>query len=311
MKKLLNFIVCSTAILALSSCSFFENEESPKDLTEVSTIKELPDSLKKKIVEQDALMTELLNKVDTLTAELNTIKTENAELKEKLAELKSPRSIWAYVSICAFILGLIALIMALFKPKGIKEQKVYDIVKKCLDDSRRIKELQVQVKNLLSLHHNNRTSQSSSSYEIGYDARLRRLESQISRVVAVLNTNKDGMEKSVTQPSTDIHKPHREPEYQKIGYAKNDKDMYFTTIYDSNQEGCVFEISFTSPSKGKFNIISLDKIQSRNDWQQKVECSGISIKEASDFLVEDDGICEKIDENTWQVTKPLKIRLLK
>lgn len=311
MKKLLNFIVCSTAILALSSCSFFENEESPKDLTEVSTIKELPDSLKKKIVEQDALMTELLNKVDTLTAELNTIKTENAELKEKLAELKSPRSIWAYVSICAFILGLIALIMALFKPKGIKEQKVYDIVKKCLDDSRRIKELQVQVKNLLSLHHNNRTSQSGSSYEIGYDARLRRLESQISRVVAVLNTNKDGMEKSVTQPSTDIHKPHREPEYQKIGYAKNDKDMYFTTIYDSNQEGCVFEISFTSPSKGKFNIISLDKIQSRNDWQQKVECSGISIKEASDFLVEDDGICEKIDENTWQVTKPLKIRLLK
>lgn len=311
MKKLLNFIVCSTAILALSSCSFFENEESPKDLTEVSTIKELPDSLKKKIVEHDALMTELLNKVDTLTAELNTIKTENAELKEKLAELKSPRSIWAYVSICAFILGLIALIMALFKPKGIKEQKVYDIVKKCLDDSRRIKELQVQVKNLLSLHHNNRTSQSGSSYEIGYDARLRRLESQISRVVAVLNTNKDGMEKSVTQPSTDIHKPHREPEYQKIGYAKNDKDMYFTTIYDSNQEGCVFEISFTSPSKGKFNIISLDKIQSRNDWQQKVECSGISIKEASDFLVEDDGICEKIDENTWQVTKPLKIRLLK
>lgn len=311
MKKLLNFIVCSTAILALSSCSFFENEESPKNRTEVSIIKELPDSLKKKIVEQDALMTELLNKVDTLTAELNTIKTENAELKEKLAELKSPRSIWAYVSICAFILGLIALIMALFKPKGIKEQKVYDIVKKCLDDSRRIKELQVQVKNLLSLHHNNRTSQSGSSYEIGYDARLRRLESQISRVVAVLNTNKDGMEKSVTQPSTDIHKPHREPEYQKIGYAKNDKDMYFTTIYDSNQEGCVFEISFTSPSKGKFNIISLDKIQSRNDWQQKVECSGISIKEASDFLVEDDGICEKIDENTWQVTKPLKIRLLK
>lgn len=311
MKKLLNFIVCSTAILALSSCSFFENEESPKDLTEVSTIKELPDSLKKKIVEQDALMTELLNKVDTLTAELNTIKTENAELKEKLDELKSPRSIWAYVSICVFILGLIALIMALFKPKGIKEQKVYDIVKKCLDDSRRIKELQVQVKNLLSLHHNNRTSQSGSSYEIGYDARLRRLESQISWVVAVLNTNKDGMEKSVTQPNTDIPKPHREPEYQKIGYAKNDKDMYFTTIYDSNQEGCVFEISFTSPSKGKFNIISLDKIQSRNDWQQKVECSGISIKEASDFLVEDDGICEKIDENTWQVTKPLKIRLLK
>jgi hypothetical protein len=66
-----------------------------------------------------------------------------------------------------------------------------------------------------------------------------------------------------------------------------------------------------SPTKGRFNIISLDKIQSRNDWQQKIECSGISIKEASDFRIEEEGLCEKIEENTWQVTKPLKIRLLK
>ena len=66
-----------------------------------------------------------------------------------------------------------------------------------------------------------------------------------------------------------------------------------------------------SPTKGRFNIISLDKIQSRNDWQQKIECSGISIKEASDFRIEEEGLCEKIEENTWQVTRPLKIKLRK
>ena len=53
------------------------------------------------------------------------------------------------------------------------------------------------------------------------------------------------------------------------------------------------------------------QIQSRNDWQKKVECSGVSIKEATDFRLEDEGVCEKIDENTWKVTKPLKIRLVK
>ena len=73
----------------------------------------------------------------------------------------------------------------------------------------------------------------------------------------------------------------------------------------------MFKLTFTSQTKGKFNIIALDKIQSRNDWQKKVECSGVSIKEATDFRLEDEGVCEKIDENTWKVTKPLKIRLIK
>jgi hypothetical protein len=83
------------------------------------------------------------------------------------------------------------------------------------------------------------------------------------------------------------------------------------SIYDSNQEGCVFKITFTSPTSGRFNIISLDKIQSRNDWQKKVECIGDSIREASDFSLVEEGICEKIDKDTWIVTKPLKIRLKK
>ena len=101
------------AIMVMSSCSFFDDDKSSKETTEVRTIVELPDSIKQKIVGQDALMTELLNKVDTLTAELNATKTENAELKEKVAELKSPKSTWAYVSMGAFVLGLIALLFAL------------------------------------------------------------------------------------------------------------------------------------------------------------------------------------------------------
>ncbi len=306
MKKVCSLIVL-TAILALSSCSFFENDKSSKGKDEIRTIVELPESAKQKIADQDTLMTELLNKVDTLTAELNLTKEENAELKEKIAELKSPKKTWAYISIGAFVLGLIALIISLLKPKGIREKRVYEIVKKSLDESRRIKELQENVNNLLSSQRNNRMSNTSSSYAPNSDSRLRKLENQMDQVIKKITI-------TTSQPVSTRNEPvssRKENEYQKVGYAKVDTDIYFTTIYDSNQEGCVFKISFTSPIIGKFNIISLDKIQSRNDWQQKVECSGCSIKEASDFRIEDDGICEKIDESTWKVTKPLKIRLLK
>ena len=306
MKKVYSLIVL-TAILALSSCSFFEDDKSSKGKDEIRTIVELPESAKQKIADQDTLMTELLNKVDTLTAELNLTKEENAELKEKIAELKSPKNTWAYISIGAFVLGLIALIISLLKPKGIREKRVCEIVKKSLDESRRIKELQENVNNLLSSQRNNRMSNTSSSYAPNSDSRLRQLENQMAQVIKKITI-------TTSQPVSTRKEPvssRKENEYQKVGYAKVDTDIYFTTIYDSNQEGCVFKISFTSPIIGKFNIISLDKIQSKNDWQQKVECSGCSIKEASDFRIEDDGICEKIDESTWKVTKPLKIRLLK
>ena len=309
MKKVYSLIVL-TAVLALSSCSFFEDDKSSKGKDEIRTIVELPDSVKQKIADQDTLMTELLNKVDTLTAELNFTKEKNAELKEKIAELKSPKSTWAYISIGAFILGLIALIISLLKPKGIKEKQVYEIVKKSLDESRRIKELQVNVNNLLSSQRNNRMSNISSSYAPNSDSRLRQLENQMAQVIGIINK----ITVTASQPVSTRKEPapsRKENEYQKVGYAKVDTDIYFTTIYESNQEGCVFKLTFTCQSKGKFNIIALDKIQSRNDWQKKVECSGVSIKEATDFRLEDEGICEKIDDNTWKVTKPLKIKLIK
>ena len=310
MKKLFSLIVCTTAMLALYSCGLLGDEKPSKDAEEVKTIVELPDSIKKKIVEQDALMTELLNKVDTLTKEMNSTKAENADLKEKLADMKSPNNTLTYVSICAFLLGLVAIIVTFFKPKGVKEERVYNIVEKYFDDYK-IQELRVNVNNLLSSQRNNRTSHTSSSYAPNSDARIQQMENQLTQVIEVVNkiTSQEQQSVSHRQETT---RPDKENEYQKVGYAKVDTDMYFTTIYDSNQEGCVFKITFTSQTKGKFNIIALDKIQSRNDWQKKVECSGgVSIKEASDFCLEEEGICEKIDEYSWKVTKPLKIRLFK
>ena len=298
------------AIMAMSSCGFFDDDKSSESTAGASSIVELPDSIKQKIVAQDSLMTELLNKVDTLTAELNITKDENVKLRKEVDKLVSPQRIWAYVSMGAFILGLIALLFAFFTPKGIKKEEVDDVVKECLGNPYKIKGLQDYVNNLLSAQRSSRNSQIGSSYAPKTDSRLCQLENQMSQVIAAVN-KMTAFAQSTTQTHADTPKPSKDAEYQKVGYAKNDTGTYFTTIYESNQEGCVFKISFMSPTKGRFNIISLDKIQSRNDWQQKIECSGISIKEASDFRIEEEGLCEKIEENTWQVTKPLKIRLLK
>ena len=314
MKRIFNLIVSTTAIVALYSCGFSGNEEPSKNSEGVKTIVEFPDSIKKKIVEQDALMTELLNKVDTLTKEMNSTKAENAKLREELEGLKNPKKTLTFVSICAFLLGLASLLLALiaffFKSKGVKEDKVYDIVEKSLDNYK-IKELRVNVNTLLSSQRNNKTSHTGSSYAAESDTRLRQMESRLSQVIEAVNKITSPVQQSASSRQ-ETTRSNDEHEYQRVGYAKVDTDMYFTTIYDSNQEGCVFKITFTSQSKGKFNIIALDKIQSKNDWQKKVECSGgVSIKEASDFRLEEEGICEKIDEINWKVTKPLRIRLLK
>ena len=298
------------AIMVMSSCSFFDDDKSPKETTEVRTIVELPDSIKQKIVAQDSLMTELLNKVDTLTAELNITKDEIVKLRKEVDNLVSPQRIWAYVSMGAFVLGLIALLFAFFKPKGIKKEEVDVVVKECLGNPHMIKGLQDYVNNLISAQRNSRNSPVGSSYASKTDSRLSQLEKEVSQVIADVN-NMTASAQSTTQTHSDAPKPRKDSEYQKVRYAKNDTGAYFTTLYETNQEGCVFKITFTSPTKGRFTIISLDKIQSRNDWQQKIECSGISIKEASDFQTEEEGLCEKIEENTWQVTRPLKIKLRK
>lgn len=89
MKKVYSLIVL-TAILALSSCSFFEDDKSSKGKDEIRTIVELPDSVKQKIADQDTLMTELLNKVDTLTAELNFTKKKKRRAERKNSRIEKP-----------------------------------------------------------------------------------------------------------------------------------------------------------------------------------------------------------------------------
>lgn len=310
MKKISNILICIIAFFAVSSCDFFNDKKKNQGTKDCVTVVEgISQEIKNKIAAQDTLMNALVLKVDALAQALTRSQEENIELKAQVEKLKNPKSTWSYITFASLAMAIIALILSLLK-KGVSREDVDEIFRHNIDKSKRIAEIRVAVNQLESWLNNNRFPQSVNTNSQNLDSRLRNVESKLFYLSNKQNEVYDRTVSTTSHLQDQSHQPE-ELKFQKVGYAKVDTEMYFTTIYDSNQEGCVFKILFTSQTHGRFNIITLDKIQSRNDWQKKVECSGVSIKDASEFSVEEEGECEKIDENTWEVVKPLKIKLLK
>lgn len=308
MKKVYSLIVL-TAILALSSCDFFSEKQPVQDTVDsAATVEGISKEIKNKIAAQDTLMNALVLKVDTLAQALSQAQKENAELKVQVAKLESPKSTWGYMTLASLIIAIIALVLSLLR-KGLSREKVDEIFRNNLDKSKRIAELKVAVSQLQPGLNGNRVSLSANTSLQNLDTRLRSVESSVSRLSSKTNETQNSSNPSVTHRQEQLRQT-KDLEYLRMGYANINSGNIFTKIFDSAQESCVFSIKFKSANKGEFNIISLDKIKSRNMWQKIVEYTG-SIEEATSFKVEDYGICEKYDDVTWQVTKKLKIKLIK
>ena len=309
MKKVYSLIVL-TAVLALSSCDFISEKQPVQDTVDsAATVEGISKEIKNKIAAQDTLMNALVLKVDTLAQALSQAQKENTELKVQVAKLESPKSTWGYMTLASLVISIIALVLSLLR-KGLSREKVDEIF--CcnnLDMSKRISELKVAVIQLQSGQNGNRVSLSVNTSLQNLDTRLRSVESSVSHLSSKTNETQNSSNPSVTHRQEQLRQT-KDLEYLRMGYANINSGNIFTKILDSAQESCVFSIKFKSANKGEFNIISLDKIKSRNMWQEIVEYTG-SIEEATSFKVEDYGICEKYDDVTWQVTKKLKIKLIK
>lgn len=308
MKKILNIIICVFVIFVVSSCEFLDEKKPSQDIEDkVAAVEGISQDIKNKIAAQDTLMNALVLKVDTLAQALTQAQTENTELKAKVAKLESPNSIWRYMAIASLALAILALILSLLRD-GVSREEVDEIFSRNLDKSQRMANLRSDINQLKSEFGNKNASSVNTSLQM-LDVRLRSVESTLSRLSS---------KPSEGNSATNLSVPHRQerssqpttPEYHKMGYANINSGNIFTKIFDSAQESCVFSIKFISADKGEFNIISLDKIKSRNMWQEIVEYTG-SIEDATSFKVEDYGICEKYDDVTWQITKKLKIKLQK
>lgn len=303
MKKLLNILTCVLVILAASSCNYFnDGEPSQNTKDSIASVGGISQEIKNKIAAQDTLMNALVLKVDTLAQTLTLVQKENAELKGQIKKLESPKSTWGYMTLVTIAIAILALILSLLR-KGISKEEVDKIFSQNLDKSKRITKLKTDVSQLSSRQNNN-----VSTFR-DFERRLKTVESKLIDL-SILSKNSHNVPYSTVNRSQEDSRQSKEPEYPKMCYANINSGSFFTQIYNSAQEGCVFSIKLNSLTKGEFNIISLDKIKSRNMWQEIVEYTG-SIEDATSFKVEDYGICEKYDDVTWQVTKKLKIKLLK
>lgn len=309
MKKLFKTLLCVIAILTICSCdSFKEKEDTQMSSNNTTTIEGISPEIRNKFATQDTLMNALVLKVDTLAQALTLAQKANAELKGQMEKLESPKRTWSYMTLASFILAIIAFILSLLK-KGVSREKIDDIFSYNLDKSKRIAELKVAVNQLQFGLNSNKASQSKNISLQELYARLISIESELSRMSRKQDENHN------TSSSSNSHHQEqfnhvKEQDFIKMRYANINSGKNFTKIFDSPQESCVFSIKLKSASKGEFNIISLDKIKSRNMWQEIVDYTG-SIEDATSFTVEEYGICEQYDDVTWQITKKLKIKLLK
>jgi hypothetical protein len=99
----------------------------------------------------------------------------------------------------------------------------------------------------------------------------------------------------------------------KHGYAQMHTGKYLVDIVESNQESCVYSLTFTSEESAEFDIISLEKIKTINDLRDILDLASGSclLNEASSHIVVRKGKCRKIDDNTWEVTRKLVIKVFK
>ncbi len=300
----------------VESCDSIDGSDIHKEV-EVKQIVELPDTVKQHLIKQDSLYTGLIAKIDTLTNELNASQQSIAQLQNNVDMLESPESFWNYMTVGAIILSLIAIVLTFLCGGRLDEDKVRRIVRSILDESTRLNELQRKVQELEKVKNTNANLGYMPAGSISRKAedRIVYLEGKIREVIDAVNRHETEIKNcggaKPTLPSTPSKS--EQPKFSKEGYAKLNSGAFFLEILDSNQEGCVFHINFKSENKGEFDIISLDKIKSRNGWQEVVETTGnCTMEDATSYKVADKGICEKLsDGKTWEMKRKLKIKISK
>lgn len=299
--------------LFVSSCDIIGGSETHKEV-EVKQIVELPDTVKQHLIKQDSLYSGLIAKIDTLTMELNTSQQKIAQLQGDLEKLEKPRSLWTYLTVAGILLALVALILHFLRESGIKKNEVIALFRNCLDESKRLKELQEKVENLGNSKKSSTNSRYMQTGSVSKKAedRIAAIEARITEVIDVLKRHDNEIKSysgtKAMSPSTPTNS--KQPEFSKEGYAKLNSGAFFFEILESNQEGCVFHINFKSENRGEFDIISLDKIKSRNGWQDVVEATGdCTMADAKRYDVVSKGICVKTSDGYWEVKNNLKIKI--
>ena len=317
MKNYYYIIILSSLLLSLSSCNRGA-EDNKMETNESVSIEGIPEALKKHLSEQDSLSREMVAKIDSITLQLSSSKKQIESLQAEVMRIQEPGQILACIALVALLLSLAAFIFAFVKTRNALDKKkaesfINDYLEKCYDNPNtsigKIKTINAHVQGIESRIRSKYsdyqgTTDNSSINE--FEKRLTDLE----RIVNLKNQRNSISASSSNENFTPKQEQITKSESAKFGYANINTSNYFMDLLDSKQETCVFSIKFKGDDRGEFNIISLDKLKSRNGWQDVVEATGdCTMAEAKSFDVLELGQCKKIDANSWEIIKKLRIKI--
>lgn len=323
MKQLIKHCIVGIFIMVIvSSCDklFGGKEEvllesSRRDTT---TIVDLPDSVKQHLIAQDSLYQGLVDQIDSLTKNLNLANEQVSSLDESLKRIEKPARKWKTLTIVASILGVLSFVVSVFLCFAKTNRKeAEEVACEYLGKSDRFKKLQTTVNDLEKqvgkVYITTNNPQQSSSDFSKYFKLDNRIENLEKKVEAIVNSNPPSPSPASLPPSIySSRSDNKRSSSSRICYAKSNNKNFFTEILNSKQEGCVFVIELKNEEQGEFDLISLDKIQSITDWRDVVEVSGdCTMEEATKYDTKEKGRCEKVNDTTWEVNKPLKIKISK
>lgn len=291
MKSKIIFCALAMVFAVLAGCS----GESQSDLANIedsnASIYVLSDSLKQHLQMQDSLSNELVLKVDSLTISLNQATNEITALKKKEKDnlLKD---------ILPLAIGVIALIVAICVAVciGKRVSKMNGKILKLESENKRSKE-----ENRSSVNNYRPQNMSKSQNE-----EISWLKSELTRLRNDIENPKKTNTPVVTYMKVESFQT-------KTLYAGKNSNQYFINPTDIIQETSVFKIKLISQDKGEFDIISIDKIKQRNDFEPVVDFQGNNclLNEANKSETIQPGLCLKRPDGLWEVVSKLKIKISK
>jgi len=317
MKNLIFLFISSIFLLSIVSCNHGreDDQSGSKDSFNIAGI---PEALKKRLTEQDSLSREMVAKIDSITIQLCNSKKQIESLQSEVKKIQEPGQVLACIALVALFLSLIALVLILIRTRNtLNKKKAKDYINGYLEESYdnpntafgKIKTLSAHVQGIES-RMRPRYSDNQGLSVVNFD--LSDLEKRVTDLERIIRL-KDQRNDTPKFFSYDMGAPKSERQVStKVGYANINTSNYFVDLVDSKQETCVFVITFKGPEQGEFDIISLDKLKSRNGWQDVVAATGdCTMAEANSYEVLGFGQCKKIEDNTWEVTRKLRIKIRK
>ena len=316
MKKRIYFVIILTSLFILVSCDNSvkpqpTKTDDPQAVSDNQSVANSAGPVKKNISKQDSLAIvfnkELTALKDSIDLSKSAIKKNNEDINGLNKKVEDLEGINIHKTLTA--LSLLIALLSIYK--------IIKTRKKLSKKSNEIKEIKEKLRLLPKEYYgpNVKTSSSGTQKNVQIPRNLENKLSNLETQIAILErkiediNNKILLERRVQGANKQaIEEPIQKIKYSEInlsgGYFRVDR------FHDSKIDGCVYIIYLIDKDKAQFDLISIDKIRSRDGWEEAIEYSGkVTIDSATSFKTTKKGTLKKTDGNLWKVDSPLKIEI--